>query len=105
MSLQDTKPADQLIAELIGTGQMSADTLSELSQFGQAFGAGTLDPDDLAYLMALHGRIMSTPGGEALPIDDVAEDLESALADALARAERAEAEVVRLTALLAGNQS
>ncbi|MEQ1771469.1 MAG: hypothetical protein ABL879_16700 [Devosia sp.] len=52
---------DQLVAELLARGDMSDDTVADLNRQLEAWRAGTLDPDDDAYLRALHARIFETP--------------------------------------------
>ena len=59
---------DQLIAELIATGSMNADTLAELERMRTDHAAGKLDPDDESYLRALHARITNAPMPD--PVDE-----------------------------------
>ncbi|GHA16460.1 hypothetical protein GCM10007989_09370 [Devosia pacifica] len=115
---------ERLIRELLGTGEMNADSVADLERMRAENEAGTLDEDDRAYLEAFHQRIMASragaPIGEAdlessetgtAPVDhqdagaggDTAAariaELEAELAAALARAEAAEAELERLRSL------
>jgi hypothetical protein len=48
---------DQLVAELLARGDMNDDTTVELNRILEDWRASKLDPDDEAYLRALHGRI------------------------------------------------
>ena len=50
---------DQLIAELLARGDMNDETTLELNRMLEAYRAGKLDPDDDAYLRALHSRILN----------------------------------------------
>ena len=52
---------DQLVAELLARGDMNDDTTIELNRILEAWRAGALDPEDEAYLRALHARIMNVP--------------------------------------------
>ncbi|MEO5807467.1 hypothetical protein [Devosia sp.] len=96
----DSKSVDQLVSELIATGTMSEETVAELNGYLAASQAGTLDPDDLAYLRAFYARIMDAPV-EDVVADEAPQDMRAEFAAMLERAEKAEAEVARLTALLA----
>jgi hypothetical protein len=49
---------DQLIAELLARGDMNDETTLDLNRMLEAYRAGQLDPEDEAYLRALHGRIL-----------------------------------------------
>ena len=68
---------DQLIAELLARGDMNDDTTVELNRLLEDYRAGKLDPDDEAYLRALHGRILNlapedvepSPASPARPAD------------------------------------
>ena len=53
--------ADELIRELIATGTMNEETLADLQRMRADHEAGTLDPDDEAYLRAFHARITNAP--------------------------------------------
>lgn len=59
--------ADELIRELIATGTMNEDTLADLERMRVEHAEGRLDPDDEAYLRALHARVMNTPMPEPEP--------------------------------------
>jgi hypothetical protein len=48
---------DQLVAELLARGDMNDDTTLELNRILADWRAGKLDPDDEAYLRALHARV------------------------------------------------
>lgn len=58
--------ADELIRALIATGTMNEDTLADLERMRADFEAGKLDPDDAAYLEALHARVTGAPAPEPL---------------------------------------
>ena len=49
---------DQVVAELLARGDMNDDTVIELNHMLDSWRAGTLDPEDDAYLRALHARVM-----------------------------------------------
>lgn len=58
---------DQLVAELLARGDINDDTTTELNRILENWRAGTLDPDDDAYLRALHARLMNlTPEPEPI---------------------------------------
>ena len=59
--------ADELIRELIATGTMNEETLADLERMRADHKAGTLDPDDEAYLRAFHARITNAPMPEPEP--------------------------------------
>lgn len=90
---------DQLVDELLATGAMNADTVADLEGFRAQAAVDALEPDDLAYLEALHERILGTPIAATEDEPAGADPLQ----EALARADAAEAEVARLTALLKAN--
>jgi hypothetical protein len=48
---------DQLVGELLARGDMNDDTTLELNRILSDWRAGKLDPDDAAYVEALHARI------------------------------------------------
>jgi hypothetical protein len=50
---------DQLVAELLARGDMNDDTTLELNRILADWRTGTLHPDDEAYLVALHARLMN----------------------------------------------
>lgn len=98
----DPVAVERLVAELIGTGEMSEDTVADLERIRSEWQAGTLDADDSAYLVALHRRILGGSGAVAEErVVAVADEVDDALARAIARAEAAEAEVARLQAEIA----
>ena len=53
-----TVQVDQLVGELLARGDMNDDTTLELNRILSDWRAGKLDPDDAAYVEALHGKIM-----------------------------------------------
>jgi hypothetical protein len=56
---------DEMVAELLARGDMNDDTTLELNRILGDWRAGRLDPDDEAYLKALHARIMRlTPAAD-----------------------------------------
>lgn len=62
---------DELIRELIATGTMNEDTLADLERMRAEHDAGKLDPDDEAYLRALHAKVTNAPMPE--PVEEAAE--------------------------------
>ncbi len=50
---------DQLVAELLARGDMNDDTVIELNRILADWRAGKLDPDDGAYVEALHAKILN----------------------------------------------
>jgi hypothetical protein len=50
---------DQLVGELLARGDMNDDTTLELNRILSDWRAGKLEPDDAAYIEALHGKIMN----------------------------------------------
>ena len=62
---------DELIRELIATGTMNEDTLADLERMRAEHDAGKLDPDDEAYLRALHAKVTNAPVPE--PVEEAAE--------------------------------
>lgn len=100
---QDNFPdVEALVRELIDTGTMNSDSIEDLDRMLAEYQAGALHPDDADYLVAFHQRILSGPPPEA---EEAPQALADRLAEALERAERAEAEVARLTALLAAREA
>ena len=57
---------DQLVAELLARGDINDDTTLELNRILEDWRANKLDPDDQAYVEALHARLMNAP---ADPVD------------------------------------
>ncbi len=58
---------DQLVAELLARGDMNDETVIDLNRMLETWRAGSLDPDDEAYLRALHARVMNlTPEPEEI---------------------------------------
>ena len=71
MNLPDV---ERLVAELLATGEMNADTVADLDRILAEARAGQSYPDDLDYLQALHARILSPDrvvSEEAAPSDNV----------------------------------
>lgn len=60
---------DELISELVATGAMNEDTLTDLERMRAENADGRLDPDDEAYLRALHARVMDMPMPE--PVEEI----------------------------------
>lgn len=108
MAQDKAVPVEALVQELLDTGTMNEDSVADLEAIRADFRAGTLHPDDARYLVAFHKRIMAALS-DAPPPDEAEEeeayepapDLRAELEAAIARAEKAEAEVARLEALLA----
>jgi hypothetical protein len=53
-----TLQPDQLVAELLARGDMNDETTLDLNRILNDWRAGKLDPEDEAYLVAFHGRLM-----------------------------------------------
>ncbi len=89
---------EALIKELLATGSMNEDTTADLNRWAEEAAAGTLHPDDAAYIEALHAKLTGAP----LPDESPAEPAEPARLDGLTiedwreRALRAEAELAQL---------
>jgi len=89
---------EALIKELLATGSMNEDTTADLSRWAAEAAAGTLHPDDAAYIEALHAKVTGAP----LPEESVVAPAEPARIDGLTledwrdRALRAEAELAQL---------
>ena len=49
---------DQLVSELLARGDMNDDTTLELNRILNDWRADKLDPDDAAYIEALHARLL-----------------------------------------------
>ena len=84
-----------LVAALLATGEMSEETTADLTRMRDEARAGTLDADDAAYVAALHARLLGE-GAVVVPersAEEIIADLEAQLHEAIARAERAEAEL------------
>lgn len=90
------QPADELIRDLIATGTMNEDTLADLERMRTDADAGRLDPDDEAYLRALHARITNAPMPETIeaPVDGRLDGL--TIAEWRDRALKAEASLAAL---------
>jgi hypothetical protein len=90
---------DQLIAELLARGDMNDETTLELNRMLEAWRQGGLDPDDEAYIKALHARLMNVaPDPDAAPPAPVAPARLDGLTieDWRDRALRAEAELAQI---------
>jgi len=89
---------EALIKELLATGSMNEDTTADLNRWAEEAAAGTLDPDDAAYIVALHAKITGAP----LPDEEPEAPAEPARLDGHTieewrdRALRAEAELAEL---------
>ena len=89
---------EALIKELLATGSMNEETTADLNRWALEATAGTLHPDDAAYIEALHAKLT----GAQLP--DVAETVAAepvhidglTIEDWRDRALRAEAELAQL---------
>lgn len=93
---------DELIRELIATGTMNEDTLADLERMRAEYEAGRLDPDDAAYLVALHARITGAPLPAAEDEPQTPARLDGlTIAEWRERALRAEAELAELRDLRA----
>ena len=77
---------ERLVAELLATGEMNADTVADLERILAEAQAGQSYPDDLDYLQALHTRILSP---DRIVSDDVppSENVEAQLRDEISRLE------------------
>jgi hypothetical protein len=90
---------ERLAAELLATGEMNEETTADLTRMREEARAGTLDADDAAYVAALYGRLLGEGAVVAEPersSEEIIADLEAQLREAIARAERAEAELPRV---------
>jgi hypothetical protein len=90
---------DALIKELLATGSMNEETTADLNRWADEASAGTLHPDDAAYIVALHAKLtgaeMPEPEADAVPA--APEHLDGmTIADWRERALRAEAELAQL---------
>ena len=88
---------ETMIAQLLDTGLLGDSDKADLAGYGADWEAGRLEPDDLQYLTALHARLVLGREAGAVEESDPALEVESWRE----RAERAEAEVARLSDLLA----
>lgn len=103
-----TKPdVEALVDDLLATGEMSAETSTDLERIRQEHREGRLEPDEYDYLVALHARLTGEGGSPALEAEaaggviGTAEEiaqLRAQLAAMTERAERAESELARLRA-------
>lgn len=89
---------EALIKELLATGSMNEDTTADLNRWAAEAAAGTLHPDDAAYVEALHAKLTGAP----LPDESSTAPAEPGRLDGLTledwreRALRAEAELAQL---------
>jgi hypothetical protein len=89
---------EALIKELLATGSMNEETTADLNRWAAEVTAGTLHPDDAAYIEALHAKLTGAPMPEeitAAPVEPVRLDGLS-IEDWRERALRAEAELAQL---------
>jgi len=89
------RPVDRMVAELMATGLLPESDKTDLEGYLSDWQENNLDPEDLRYLVAFHRRLV---------LDGVAEPDGISTAEVIdwrARAELAEAEVLRLRTLLA----
>lgn len=102
--MENAKPnVEQLVDDLIGTGVLDEDAISDLRQnYLELWRKGALDADDVVYLEAFHARILGLEQAVAESDGEEArsETLQVRLEAATARAERAEARVAELEQLL-----
>ena len=70
---------EALIKELLATGSMNEDTTADLNRWAAEAAAGTLHPDDVAYIEALHAKVT----GASMPEDNVAAPVEPVRLDGL----------------------
>ena len=92
-------PVEALIKELLSTGSMNEDTTSDLNRWAAEAAAGTLHPDDAAYIEALYAKVTGAPLAESVePTPAEPARLDGlTLEDWRDRALRAEAELAQLT--------
>lgn len=89
---------EALIKELLATGSMNEETTADLNRWAAEAAAGTLHPDDAAYIAALHAKLAGAP----LSDDSSPASTEPVRLDGLTiedwrdRALRAEAELAQL---------
>ena len=89
---------EALIKELLATGSMNEETTADLNRWAAEAAAGTLDPDDAAYIEALQAKLTGAPlpeVAEAVAAEPVRLDGLS-IEDWRDRALRAEAELAQL---------
>ena len=88
---------DELVAELLARGDINDDTTLELNRMLGDWRSGHLDPEDEAYLRALHARITGTTAEPAEPAVAPVNRLDGLSIDEWReRALRAEAELADL---------
>lgn len=93
---------EALIKELLATGSMNEDTTADLNRWAAEAAAGTLHPDDAAYIEALHAKLAGTPLPEGGTVDAAPVPAEPPRLDGLTledwrdRALRAESELAQL---------
>lgn len=93
---------DQLIDELIATGTMNEDTLADLERWKAEHAAGKLDPEDEAYVRALHARLTNAPVSEPEPDEEPVRLDGLTIGEWRDRALKAEAELETLKDMQAG---
>ncbi len=99
---------DELIRQLLATGQMNEDTAADLGRMLAEFEAGTLHADDAAYVAALHARVTGSAPLESVdvPVPHEAERIDGlSIAEWRERALRAEADLAALQESLASPAS
>ncbi len=91
---------DQLVGELLARGDMNDDTTIELNRILADWRADKLDPDDAAYVEALHARLLNLAAPETADIVQAATPVSRldglAIEEWRDRALRAEAELADL---------
>jgi hypothetical protein len=101
-------PVDDLIRELLATGEMNEDTAADLNRMLAEQQAGTLHADDAAYIRALHARITGNAASATEPEAEVSgpERLDGlTIADWRDRAMKAEAALAEVREQLAAEGS
>ena len=94
--------ADDIIRELIATGTMNEETLADIESMRVEYGENRLDPDDEAYLRALHARLTNAPLPEPEAPSEPARLDGLSLEEWRDRALRAEAQLAEMRDLQAG---
>ena len=89
---------EALIKELLATGSMNEDTTADLNRWLDEAAKGALDPDDAAYIAALHAKLTGAPlveDVEVSPAEPIRLD-GLTIEDWRERALRAESELAQL---------
>lgn len=87
---------DQIVAELLARGDMNDETVVDLNRMLDSWRAGALDPDDEAYLRALHARLTNTEPEVTATIETAARLDGLTIEEWRERALKAEAELAQL---------